>query len=378
MLLLEHDGKRLLEHFGVPVPAGIMVRTDANVPSTDLPDGPLVVKAQVATGKRGKSGGVLMALGQTEVVAALARLRGLRIAGQPVEWARVEAAVPFTREHYVSLSLDPAGGRVRLLFSAAGGIDVETAGRGELLSADMSLDEADIGKAADAVTRQLPPTTADVLRDATTGLARAFLESDATLIEINPLFVLGDGSWVAGDAKVIIDENALQRRPFIEKLVRSADGRYRDLTTKLDAGFDYMVIDAQGSIGLLTTGAGLTMMLIDELRARGHAPHNFCDIRTGQIHDDPSRLVEVLTWLRAAPAVDTILINVFAGITDLENFSLRFVEAARQVDLGGTRVLARLIGRNGDKAAEVLNAWSPRLQVFTDLDAAISALAEAR
>src|SRR6185436_6299764 len=115
---------------------------------------------------------------------------------------------------------------------------------------------------------------------------RFFFESEALLVEINPLFVRADGTWTAGDAKVVTDDNARERQPRLRTLVERRAATYPEVALKLAHGFDYVVVDPDGEIGLLTTGAGLSMMLIDELRAAGLRPYNFLDIRTGGLRGE--------------------------------------------------------------------------------------------
>src|SRR4029079_10629877 len=125
---------------------------------------------------------------------------------------------------------------------------------------------------------------------------------------------------VAGDAKVVVDLGAVERQPRIAALIEQRPQTYADANRKLVEGFDYVELDPDGEIGLVTTGAGLSMMLIDELTAHGMKPLNFCDIRTGQMRGSPSRVMRVLEWITARPSLRAVLVSVFAGITDLGEF----------------------------------------------------------
>ncbi len=129
-------------------------------------------------------------------------------------------------------------------------------------------------------------------------LATMVLERELALAEINPLFVSAAGC-VAGDAKVVVDLNAIDRQPLIAAMIEARPAIYADACRKIAEGFDYVELDPDGEIGLVTTGAGLSMMLIDELTARGAKPLNFCDIRTGQMRGSPARLIRVLEWITA-------------------------------------------------------------------------------
>ena len=176
------------------------------------------------------------------------------------------------------------------------------------------------------------------------------------LIEINPLFVYPDGRWVAGDAKIVTDDNALPRQKALESLVEARAAAYPDVARKHEHGFDYVVVDPEGEIGLLTTGAGLSMMLIDELRAAGLKPYNFLDIRTGGLRGETKRLTQVLKWIGEGQKVRVLLVNIFAGITDLGEFSRLLVEAIAAAPQLKVPVVARLVGNGLPAAREVLAA----------------------
>ncbi|HYH43756.1 MAG TPA: hypothetical protein VD867_17440, partial [Burkholderiales bacterium] len=197
-----------------------------------------------------------------------------------------------------------------------------------------------------------------------------FLDREAVMVEINPLFVRADGTWVAGDAKVVTDDNALERQPQLRALVAQRSAVYPEVALKLDHGFDYVVVDPEGEIGLLTTGAGLSMMLIDELRGAGLKPFNFLDIRTGGLRGETTRLVKVLQWIGEAPRVRVVLINIFAGITELGEFSRLLVSAIRQAPALKVPVVARLVGNGLPAAQEVLAEAG--IALHTDLDAALA------
>jgi succinyl-CoA synthetase beta subunit len=205
-------------------------------------------------------------------------------------------------------------------------------------------------------------------------LAAAFVDLEAQLIEINPLFVFPDGGWLAGDAKVVTDDSALGRQGVQRALLERAGARYEDVDRKWRHGCDYVVVDPDGEIGLLTTGAGLSMMLIDELRARGLKPYNFLDVRTGGLRGDPRRLVDVLQWMTAGSRLRVLLVNIFAGITDLGEFASLLGQALEAVPALRVPVVARLVGPGLDAAREQLAARG--IEVETDLDRAVARVRE--
>jgi succinyl-CoA synthetase beta subunit len=369
MLLLEHDAKTLLESAGVPVPPGCLTGTGA-IP----PDGPVVVKAQVPVGGRGKAGGIRAADDPQGVREAVTALVGMTIKGHVVRECRIERQVR-GREVYLSLSIDPAAGGIRLLFAPEGGVEVEAlhASRGVVRDALAAPDAASVGRGFDGL---LAGPDHAVLSDAAARLATAFFRYEAKLLEINPLFLPAGGGWVAGDAKLILDPSAIPRQPAIEALLRARRDAYPEAFRKLDSGFDYVEIDPAGEIGLVTTGAGLSMMLIDELTASGLRPFNFCDIRTGQMRGDPKRLIEVLGWIRAGRHIRAILVNIFAGITHLGEFARLFVQAMAVVELR-VPIVMRIIGNGFEEARAIIADSGLAMRVEPDLDRAVAAVAQA-
>jgi len=198
-------------------------------------------------------------------------------------------------------------------------------------------------------------------------LAGLMLARELMLAEINPLFV-SEAGCIAGDAKVVVDLNAIERQPEIAALLRARPGVYADAVRKLDEGFDYVEIDPLGEIGLVTTGAGLSMMLIDEMVGRGLRPLNFLDIRTGQLRGSPTRIIHALTWMAERPSLKVVLVNIFAGITDLAEFAVLLADALEQTPQMKAPVVARLVGRGQAEAARILAERRPDMYVTEDLE----------
>lgn len=373
MLLLEHDAKTLLAWFGIPVPPGHLVgRHDPT--GIEVP-GPWVVKAQVPVGGRGKAGGVRTASTPDELRRQLDAVLGMTIKGHVVTSCRVEQQVA-GEEAYLSLSVDPAGAGVRLLLAAQGGVEIESLhAQGGVRSALAAPDWASVRVAFCELADELPAEQYEPMMEAARRLAAAFFRFEATLLEINPLFLLPDGGWIAGDAKMILDGNAMPRQVEIEELARERRDAYPEVVLKLEHGFDYVEIDAGGHVGMVTTGAGLSMMLMDELTTRGLRPFNFCDIRTGQMRGDPRRLIEVLTWIARGPGIRVVLASVFAGITHLGEFAELLVQAMRAVPEFRVPVVARIIGNGFADAERIIAAAGLPIIVEPDLDRAIDAAA---
>lgn len=331
----------------------------------------MMVKAQVAAGGRGKAGAIQAAATRDDAARIIAKLDGVLLNGKPINGFRIEERVDFVHEAYVSLSVDGESARIRLLVSTQGGVDVEAhaANEGETLSALAGPEN--LAVAAVDLCAALPPPVREALTDAVPRLADIVLRYEATLLEINPLFILRDDRFIVGDVKLVIDDNAIPRQDAIRALLEQHPDIYPESARKLVHGFDFVEIDAQGEIGLITTGAGLSMQLIDELKAQGRRPLNFCDIRSGQFRGDPGRLIAVMNWIASRPSVKVVLVNIFAGITDLAEFARLLVQASAAVPELRVPVVARLIGRNLDDARQILAASDLSVTLEPDLDRAI-------
>jgi succinyl-CoA synthetase beta subunit len=277
--------------------------------------------------------------------------------------------VALGQERYLAVLVDPASYGLQVIYSTRGGVEIEQSG-----SAQARLCAA----SADAVANVLGELIADEpqeWRGQVAAIGRAvgemLIRRELALAEINPLFALATGC-VAGDAKVVVDLNAVDRQPLITGMITARPAIYLDANRKLAEGFDYVELDPHGEIGLVTTGAGLSMMLIDELTARGAKPLNFCDIRTGQMRGSPDRLMRVLQWITAGPGLKAVLVNIFAGITDLGEFAGLLASAIEQSPALTVPVVARLVGRGAAEAKQILGDRQPGMLVTEDLEEALA------
>jgi len=373
MYLLEHDAKELLAQHGIPVPPGCLIGADETIHRLALPPGPWIVKGQIGAGGRGKAGLVRKAATLQDITDHANAILGNTVKGRRVNAIRVERQVEAAEETYLAFLIDPAAGGVRVIMSAQGGVDIENLSPALVHSEVAPPERAALEACVQRLAAAIPGTKGRALRDAGERLTQVFLGQEALLLEINPLFVKTDASWIAGDAKMITDDNALVRQPALQELLGQRAAAYPETVLKLKHGFDYVVVDPDGEIGLLTTGAGLSMMLIDELRALGLKPYNFLDVRTGGLRGETTRLVQVLRWIAEGHKVRVLLINIFAGITDLGEFSRLLIAALAKVPQLRVPVVARLVGNGLPAAREVLQTAGVALH--TDLG---SALAEVR
>jgi succinyl-CoA synthetase beta subunit len=372
MYLLEHDAKELLARHGIDVPAGRLIGRDATLTRIDLPPGPWMVKGQIDIGGRGKAGIIRAAATPQDVARHAQAILGTTVRGRIVETVRVEQQVTGAQEAYLALLLDAQAGAVRVILSAQGGMDIEALPREALHAGTAAADPAALAACVARLSAGIGGPCGRALGDAGERLARVFLEREALLVEVNPLFVRPDGTWIAGDARIVTDDNALERQRGLRELLERRAAAYPDAARKHAHGFDYVVVDPHGEIGLLTTGAGLSMMLIDEMRAAGLKPYNFLDIRTGGLRGETRRLTQVLQWIAQGARVKVLLVNIFAGITELGEFSRLLVAALGAAGELKVPVVARLVGNGLPEARSTLAAAG--IALYTELDEALAAV----
>ena len=376
MLMLEHDAKEILAAGGVPVPRGVLA---AN-PNSELPqfDGPWFVKAQVPVGGRGKAGGIIQVNSKDSLEEALGRLLHTWLKGHPVRECRIEEAVGNALETYISMSVHPRSGGINVLLSPMGGVDIESKERRIAIVSDVCMRRPEaIAACVDGLAAPMPEPAKSALRDAGRRLAEVFCRVEATQIEINPLLVTDDGSWTAGDVKMIVDENAFIRQPIFTELIRSRESSYPEAALKLAQDFDFVELDPDGEIGLIATGAGLSMQLIDEMLEMGVRPFNFCDIRSGTFRGDPGRLIWVMQRIAQGRSVRAVLVNIFAGVTHLGELADLLLQALEAVPELKVPIAVRLVGNGLQDAQKILGASHVPLTLEVDLEKAIRLAAAA-
>jgi succinyl-CoA synthetase beta subunit len=372
MMLLEHHAKELLASVGVTIPEGVLLTAESvNQTIVNLAL-PYMAKAQVPVGGRGKAGGILKIKSQADLGPAVEKILGMTIRNHPVRSCRLEAMVDYVSEAYFSLAFDADSGTIKILAAAEGGVEIESPEmREKLLQVSAPADPAQAALAMETLIALLPDHLRTIFCQVAARLIPLFFEKEALLIEINPLFITRDGGWIAGDAKILTDDNALSRQKEMRALIELHPDLYPEVSLKLAQGFDFVRLDPDGDIGLVTTGAGLSMQLVDEIIQRGHRPFNFCDIRTGGFKGDPSRLIQVLKWVASGPNVRSVLMNFFAGNTNLAELVPLILLALKEVPELRQPITLRMTG-NGLEAARVILAESGNpIYVETDLERAV-------
>ena len=315
MKLHEFQAKQLLARAGIPIPDGHLATTpqEAEAAARAIA-APVAVKAQVHVGGRGKAGGIKVAKTPDEARAAASAILGMDIKGLRVEKVYVERAADVDRELYLGITLDRDRRRPVVMLSTVGGMDIEEVAASQPEKIARGWPSPLLGllpfeARSLAFTAGVPERQREAVADIARRLYAVYVETDASLVEINPLFVQKDGSVLAGDAKLDIDDNALFRQPDLAKLKEiSPDEEAEEKARAL--GFSYVQLD--GDVGIIGNGAGLVMSTLDAVKLAGGSAANFLDVGGGAKEEVVRSALEIVL---ANPRVRSVLINIFGGIT---------------------------------------------------------------
>ncbi len=354
MDLHEFQGKELFRRFGIPVSEGRLatIPEEARAAAGEL-GGPVVVKAQVLTGGRGKAGGIKLAETPEEAHARAAEILGMDIRGHTVEKVWVERASDIAREYYLSIAFDRSAKQPLFMFTTQGGMDIEevAASRPDAL-VRLHVDPLEgyhpwhARRLVYQAGVQEPSEQKQIV--AIIGkLYEAFVGCDATLCEINPLVVTSEGEVRALDSKFTVDDNALFRHPDL------ADMRDVGAADPLEAlarekGVTYVKLD--GDVGVLGNGAGLTMATVDVVTFVGGRPADFCDLGGG---GDAQGVVDALEVITEDPDVRSIFFNIFGGITRCDEVARGILQALAQMGIAQP-IVVRLDGTNAEEGRRLL------------------------
>ena len=361
MKIHEYQAKELLRRYGVAVPRGAVATTpdEAEAAAVQLGGGVVAVKAQIHAGGRGKGGGIKLAHDPPEARRHAEALLGMQLKtpqtgpeGQKVRKLYVEEGCRIARELYLGMTLDRAAGRVAVMASAEGGMDIEEVAR--------TNPEKILRVTIDPLTGILPfqardlahglGLTGDAVRAFvrfTQGLYEAYLATDASLAEINPLVVTADGQVLALDAKLNLDDNALYRHPDLAAL-RDPDEEDPKEAQAKEHDLSYVALD--GDIACMVNGAGLAMATMDIIKLSGGKPANFLDVGGGA---DEAKVSAAFRILLSDPRVKAVLVNIFGGIMKCDVIANGIVAAARQTGLTAPLVV-RLEGTNVELGKAIL------------------------
>ncbi len=361
MKIHEYQGKEILRKFGVPVPRGIAAFTvQEAVEAAQKLGGPVwVVKAQIHAGGRGKGGGVKLARSIDEVKTLAGEILGMQLVthqtgplGQKVRRLLIEDGADIRKEYYLSVVTDRATQRVALMASSEGGMNIEEVAHDRpekiikvFVDPALGLTEAQAGELANGIG--VPPGSTAQCIDVLQKLYKCYMETDASLVEINPLILEGNGNIKALDAKFNFDANALFRQSEIVA--------YRDLDeedpAEVEASkFDLAYISLDGSIGCLVNGAGLAMATMDTIKLYGAEPANFLDVGGGAT---PEKVTEAFKIMLKNPKVKAILVNIFGGIMKCDTIATGVITACRATNLS-VPLVVRMKGTNEDLGKKML------------------------
>jgi succinyl-CoA synthetase beta subunit len=351
--LYEYQGKQYFARFGIPTsPGGTADTVDEAVEQAEDAGYPVVVKAQVKVGGRGKAGGIKLAANPGEVRQAAEAILGMDIKGHTVHRLWVEHASDIEKEYYASFTLDrPAKLHLGML-SAAGGVEIEEVAatnpeaiaRLHINPLD-GLDEETARRWVDAAG--LDEAARDGAAQVLVRLYHCFVEGDCDLAEINPLILTTEGSVHALDAKVTLDENAAFRHPEWEEFAGTDTEDPREKMAK-EKGLNYIGLD--GTVGIIANGAGLAMSTLDVVNQVGGSAANFLDIGGGA---NAAVMTAALEVINSDPAVRSILVNIFGGITRVDDVANGVIQALASVEIRSPIVL-RLDGTNADAGRALL------------------------
>jgi succinyl-CoA synthetase beta subunit len=386
MKIHEYQGKEILKRYGVAVPRGHpCFSVDEAIAAADQLGGPVwVVKAQIHAGGRGKGGGVKLARSKDEVRAHASAILGMQLVthqtgpqGQKVRRLLVEEGADIRKELYVGMVIDRATQRVCLMASSEGGMDIEeVAAKTPEKIHKVFIDPARglTGAEADdvAVKIGVPAASVPQARAVLQGLYTAFRDTDASLAEINPLILTGDGRVVALDAKMNFDSNALYRHLDIVEL-RDLD---EEDPAEIEASkFDLSYIQLDGNIGCLVNGAGLAMATMDTIKLFGGEPANFLDVGGGATTE---KVTEAFKLMLRSPKLRAILVNIFGGIMRCDVIAEGVVAASKAVGLK-VPLVVRMKGTNEALGKKILaDSGLPIISADTMAEAAERVVAAAK
>ena len=353
MKLQEYRSKEILARHGVPLLAGqiAMSAEEARAAAAEM-NGPVVVKAQVLVGGRGKAGGVKLAATPEEAAQRAQDIIGLDIKGTTVKTVLVAPAADIAHEYYLGLILDRGARAITLIASAEGGVEIEETAKTNP-EAILRLPLHPLLGLQDHETRRIGfflGIPAELRKDFGTvmrGLYDAFVASDADLAEINPLVVTDDGRLLALDAKIVLDDSALPRHPDLEAMRDLNEEEPSEIAAR-EAGISFIKLD--GTIGCMVNGAGLAMTTMDLVKLAGGEPANFLDIGGGAKQDKVTAAFRIIL---DDPNVKAILINIFGGITRGDEVARGIVEA-RAALTREVPMVVRIVGTNSDEAKPIL------------------------
>jgi len=355
MNIHEYQAAEILASHGIPVNPGRVASTPEEAKEIAQEIGKLVaVKAQVHTGGRGKAGGIKIAKDPNSAREAADAILGMDIKGHIVRKVLVASGVDIAKEYYLGIVLDRPQRRVTVMASAEGGVDIEQVARDTPEKIVRALADPMLGlhpyQAREVgFSLGIPATLVPGFAAIVLNLYKAYVATDATLAEINPLILTKDDRWLALDSKMSFDDNAMFRHPHLEGLRDLEEENLTELEAKR-SGISFVKLD--GTIGCIVNGAGLAMATMDAVKLHGGEPANFLDVGGGA---SASQVAKAFTLVTADPEVRAIFINIFGGITRGDVVAEGITTAMREVGVQ-VPIVVRLAGTNSEEGRAILSA----------------------
>jgi len=353
MKIHEYQAKQIFADYEIPVSDEILCHSVKDVEKAAEKLGlPVVVKAQVLAGGRGKAGGVKLAKTKEELVNAANQILGMDIKGYTVEKVLTAKAISFTDEFYVGLTIDRNTKSVVFMASSEGGVEIEEVAKDNPDAIHKFVIDAEIGLMP-FQARQIAFKLFDDIKLVRQGadlfekLYRLFIDTDASLAEINPLVLTAEGNLMALDGKMNFDDNALFRQPEVLEMREPTEDEKTEIEAK-EKGLSFIKLD--GNIGCMVNGAGLAMATMDIIKIYGGEPANFLDIGGSS---NPQKVIDAMNLLLADKNVKAVMINIFGGITRCDDVAKGIISALEQMDVK-IPIVVRLSGTNAAEGLEIL------------------------
>ncbi|MCK9638679.1 MAG: ADP-forming succinate--CoA ligase subunit beta [Prolixibacteraceae bacterium] len=353
MKIHEYQAKEIFSRYRIPVTDEVVCYTvDEAVAAAEKLGLPVVIKAQVLAGGRGKAGGVKLARTKADVPELAGKILGMDIKGYTVEKVLVAQGVKFSSEFYVGLTIDRNSKSVIFMASSEGGVEIEEVAKDNpdaihkfIIDPDLGLTPFLARKIAFALFSdfKLVKQGADLFQK----LYRIFMDTDSSLVEINPLVITEDGQLLALDGKMNFDDNALFRQSAIEALNEPTEDELKELDAK-EKGLTYIRLD--GSIGCMVNGAGLAMATLDLIKYFGGEPANFLDIGGSS---NPQKVIDAMNLILSDKNVKVVMINIFGGITRCDDVARGLIIALDKIKVD-VPIVVRLSGTNSKEGLEIL------------------------
>jgi succinyl-CoA synthetase beta subunit len=352
MKIHEYQAKEIFSQFNIPITKEKLCTTVEEVKHAFQELGKAAIKAQVLVGGRGKAGGIQLACSIEEAEEAANRILGMEIKGLTVDKVLVSEAVDIVSESYVGITTNRNAKSLVIMVSSEGGVEIEEVAKATPEKIAKMVVNPEVG-VFDFQARNLAFNLFNDIKLVSKATAliknlyRCYLETDASLAEINPLVVTADGNLVALDAKINFDDNALYRHPKFEELRDPTEDEKKEIDAK-QKGLSYIKLD--GEIGCMVNGAGLAMATMDVIKLYGGQPANFLDVGGSS---SPQKVINAMNILLSDTNVKVVLINIFGGITRCDDVARGLLTAMNEMDIN-VPIVVRLTGTNEKEGHEIL------------------------